>query len=164
MATPFQPLDELSRLFHIQGMLDSGNIVDIFSEQDPKPIQINFQFPVSGILPSGDGNFYDPAQDPRDVSYIGYRYTYSTPRGSFPFFGFIFPTGDSSFSASGIKSGYYDSTIQSKYIHYTSNPKGGPGEDEDIPFEVSFDPNEVIKRYIPTVPTTPPPTTTPEPQ
>lgn len=164
MATPFQPLDEGSRLFHIEGMLGSGDIVDIFSPTYPKPIQINFQFPISGILPSGEANFYDPAQDPKDVSYTGYRYVYSTPRGDFPFFGFIFASGNSSLSASGINSDYYDSTIQSKYIHYTSNPNGGTGEDEDIPFEVSFDPNEVIKRYIPTVPTTAPPTTTPEPQ
>jgi len=69
MATPYIPLNDEDKLFHIYSMVDN--------HYDP-PIT------VSGILASGEANYYDEEQNPKTRTFIGHNYTYTVFQGSDP--------------------------------------------------------------------------------
>jgi hypothetical protein len=69
MAIPYIPLTDAEKLFHITSMVD-----DYY---DP-PIT------VSGILASGEANYYDQQQNPQTRIFIGNNYTHVVTIGSNP--------------------------------------------------------------------------------
>lgn len=69
MATPYIPLTDAEKLFHITSMVDD--------HYDP-PIT------VSGILASGEANYYDEEQNPSTRTFIGNNYQYTVSAGSNP--------------------------------------------------------------------------------
>lgn len=69
MAIPYIPLTDADKLFHITNMVDD--------HYDP-PLT------VSGILASGEANYYDEQQNPQNRTFIGHNYTYTVSAGSDP--------------------------------------------------------------------------------
>lgn len=128
MATPYVNLTNADKFFHVNDMYDD-----------------KYDVPVSGILASGEANYYDLNQNPTTRTFEGYNGYYITVNiGSSPMFSTPLldteETNTSIFSPYGL---YFDRTLSnardsidysindfnnfSPYIHYTPNPLGGLG-------------------------------------
>lgn len=134
MAIYYSSLTEEQKNFHITGMVSSGYINGEF-----------VVFPVSGILPSGEGNFYDMEQIPQNRDFIGHnQYKMSFLRGSEPLDNLLplLPPSSQPFkipiiATSGLRE-YASGDVTISYIHNSPNPSGGTGELDKTPYQVSF--------------------------
>lgn len=98
MAIPYIPLTDQDKFFHINGMFDDNGI------------------PISGILASGEGNFYDTTQvlsSPPTITYVSPLEPY----------GLVFAQ-NSSLSNARISLEYSinDFSTFTPYVHYMPNP------------------------------------------
>lgn len=124
MATPYIPLNDEDKLFHVNSMVDD--------HYDP-PIT------VSGILASGEANYYDEQQNPSTRTFIGNNYRHTVYKGEYPLNSSLFPSSSSSLSSilspsnlafndylsnSLVTTRYevYDFSQFEPYIHYMPNP------------------------------------------
>lgn len=133
--TIYTSLTEEQKNFHVTGMLSSGDINGEF-----------VFFPISGILPSGEGNFYDPEQIPKTRKFTGYDdYSFTVQQGSDPLTYnlpppiFTIPT----IGISGLKP-YSSGDVAIRYTHNSPDPSGGTGLLDKLPYNASFDPNDFL--------------------
>lgn len=131
----YEPLTEDQKNFHLTGMISSG-IVDG---------NIVF-FPISGIFPSGEANFADLEQYPKDITYNGYNgYSIVFSEGSSPLSNESLVL-DSSLIILGVEISptYSSGDVLTSYTHYAPDPSGGTGELDKLQYNVSFDPNSFL--------------------
>ena len=125
MATPYIPLNDEDKLFHVTSMVDD--------HYDP-PIT------VSGILASGEANYYDEQQNPSTRTFIGNNYAHNVYMGAYPLNSPLSPSYDDSslssilspsnlafndyLSNSLVTTRYevYDFSQFEPYIHYMPKP------------------------------------------
>jgi len=133
----YQRLTPEARNFHLTSMLDSSVLGNTF-----------ITFPVSGLLPSGEGNFYDLEQYPVNKKIYGHNgliidfqqgsdslnYV-TTPAPRLPFI----------IGVSGLKP-YASGDVRIGYIYNGPHPSGGTGELDKLPYDVSFDPDDFLIR------------------
>lgn len=134
MVKPYESLNDAAKKFHISNMVTSG----FFGDQV-------VQYPVSGLLPSGEGNFYDLQQVPQGRNFVGHNgYRMSLLAGSEPLNNLppLQSPSPSSFTIpiiviSGLQE-YASGDVATSYIHNAPNPSGGTGELDKTPYAVSF--------------------------
>lgn len=138
MVEPYKALEYSDKYFHIFNMVTSG----FFGNQV-------VQYAVSGLLPSGEGNFYDLEQIPTGQKYFGHNgHKIEFLKGSEPF-----PSGSSKkpfvlfplvVGISGLQDSVYASgETQIGYISNVPNPSGGTGEISKVPFAKPFTPSGI---------------------
>lgn len=116
MATPYVPLNDSEKYFHITSMTENG-------------------VPISGVLASGEAVYYDKAQNPRTRTFIGPFSSFTVIAGASPLYSVdstnsgtpvIQPTGlyHQLYLSNGIDSKDYsinDFSTFKPYIHYMPN-------------------------------------------
>lgn len=133
MVQPYKSLTDVERYFHTSNMVTSG----FFGNQV-------VQYAVSGLLPSGEGNFYDLQQVPQGRNFVGHNgYRMSLLQGSEPLNNLtLLPPPSSPFTIpiiviSGLQE-YASGDVVTSYIHNSPHPSGGTGELDKKPYQVSF--------------------------
>lgn len=133
----YRPLTEEERTFHLNGMFSSGVIGNEW-----------VIFPVSGLLPSGEGNFFDVEQTPQTRTFYGHDgYKITIKQGAEPL---TFNLPDPPFllpiiGISGLQE-YASGDIVTTYTHNAPDPSGGTGELDKLPYNFSFNPNDLLVR------------------
>jgi hypothetical protein len=132
----YQRLTSEEKNFHLTSMLDSGVLGDTF-----------ITFPVSGLLPSGEGNFYDPEQNPINREIYGHNLVTNFKQGSDPLTYVTTPAPRLPFiiGVSGLQP-YASGDVRIGYTYNGPNPSGGTGELDKLPYDVSFDPDDFLIR------------------
>lgn len=116
MATPYVPLTNAEKLFHITSMTENG-------------------VPISGVLASGEAVYYDEAQNPKTRTFIGPFSSFTVIAGTSPLYSVdsantgipvVQPTGlyHQLYLSNGIDSKDYsinDFSTFEPYIHYMPN-------------------------------------------
>lgn len=135
--SPYKALTQEQKTFHIfnmtsSGFLDNGQVITSS---------------VSGLLPSGEANFYDIEQIPKDAKfYYNGQQTANLKKGSQPlsfelttppFLPFVI-------GVSGLKDSIYASgDLKISYMSNIPNPSGGTGEITKVPYGVGFQPSGI---------------------
>ena len=137
MSEPYKTLTYDEKYFHITSMLDSGVLGSGI-----------IVFPVSGLLPSGEANFYDLEQNLIDRKIYGHNnLVIDFKQGSEPLtYDEIYrPYFAPVIGVSGLKE-YASGDVSITYIYNGPDPSGGTGEIDKLPYNVSFDPNNFLIR------------------
>lgn len=151
MVAPYQTLSEQAKYFHIYDMTDS--FIDEFG---------NIQyFSVNGIYASGEANYYDEAQNPITITFIGHNFVTGVlqginPLNSFPVtnpmispiepYGLYFNASLSN-ARDSINYSINDFSIFEPYIHNDPNPGGGMGMLDKTSFAFIIDTSKFISLY-----------------
>lgn len=152
----YKPLDYYYRNFHIFQQQGSGMLMNVvhFPGVEPRSYEYSF-FPVSGLMPSGEANFFDEQQDVLGLNgetYKGFLFQFK-PKSDKNFAltdGATFPQTSGMLAKKVAPA--YSGELNFKYIHYTPHPQAGSGVDDTIKPNVTFDPDESIVVYKPTRP------------
>lgn len=135
MTEYYTSLTKEQREFHLNGMFTSGVINNQW---------VIYQ--VSGIVPSGEGNFFDAEQTPQNTTFYGHNgykiifkqgtdpLTYNLPEPPF-----LLPV----IGISGLQE-YASGDVITMYTHNAPDPSGGTGELDKLPYNFSFDPNDLL--------------------
>lgn len=137
MAKPYTTLTLEEKNFHLTSMTSSGLLGNSI-----------VTFPVSGLLPSGEGNFYDLEQYPVNKTIYGHNgLIIQFKQGSEPltYDEIDKPILPIVIGVSGLKE-YASGDVSITYIYNGPDPSGGTGEIEKLPYNVSFDPNDFLIR------------------
>jgi hypothetical protein len=137
MAEPYIRLTPEEKNFHLTSMTSSGLFGDYF-----------VTFPVSGLLPSGEGNFYDLEQYPVNKTIYGHNgLIIQFEQGSEPLTydeihrPYFVPV----IGVSGLKE-YASGDVSITYVYNGPDPSGGTGKIDKLPYNVSFDPDDFLIR------------------
>lgn len=152
----YKPLDYNSRNFHIFQQQESGMLMSVVEFPGIQPRNYTYSFfPVSGLMPSGEANFFDEQQDVlglKGETYKGFNFQFrpKADKNLALTDGATFPQ-TSGMLAKKV-SPAYSGELNFQYIHYTPHPNAGSGVDDPIPANVTFDPDSSIVKYTPTPP------------